>query len=349
LHRKTLPKYTIASGHENISVETVLNSRCNSDWTGNPYEFHWGMFDAKKNLSGDLIEKIITLSQVPSLTDLKIRISRDSNTLSFLVPNTKDSKKMSWLMVESGMQQQAVCLCCALLGVGMVFNNRGRDGQPISDKEFETTKIVLGPMKPGYDGSYWTSKFPGDPSPWMPGDLSDPKRDGGIPYLSGLNRLELSKIATETASKDSLSQLLWAARGRTPHFYLARPWGLTIPTRTGQQDITSLYVINNDKSYSYVNWLENRPTQSLQPLSEFSEKHFSDLSNELKYSRELIVIGINEDRNWALWEVGYQLFNLQIQACSLGISFKTFLLDDKQREIISAAGINNPVVAFSYS
>ena len=37
------------------------------------------------------------------------------------------------------------------------------------------------------------------------------------------------------ADKTKISQLLWAARGRTPHYVKSHPWGLTIPTWGGVQ------------------------------------------------------------------------------------------------------------------
>ena len=38
-----------------ISVEMALNSRCTSDYDGNPKRFHWGMFDPERKLSKDQI------------------------------------------------------------------------------------------------------------------------------------------------------------------------------------------------------------------------------------------------------------------------------------------------------
>ena len=251
-------------------------------------------------------------------------------------------------MIESGMRQQAVCLVCAALGVGMVFYNKGRDGVVLSDSDFLTTRIDLGPMKPGYEGSYWTSKAPGEPSAWMSGNLADPDRKGKIPFLPILPELRLERKTSHSASEDSLSQLLWAARGRTPHYYLAMPWGLTIPTRTGQQDISSIYVIKDGKSFNYINWMNDRPTHSLSQIGEMPGSLFTDNGYGSQTRHGLIVMGINENRNWALWEVGYQMFNLVVQAHSLGVSYDTHFLDESQQKLIEQSGIKNPVVAFSH-
>ena len=63
-------------------------------------------------------------------------------------------------MIESGMQQQAICLICAALGVGMVFKNLSDNGVSFSDKYYATTRIQLDPMKPSYNGSSWSKLFP---------------------------------------------------------------------------------------------------------------------------------------------------------------------------------------------
>ena len=230
----------------------------------------------------------------------------------------------------------------------MVFNNQGRDGTVISPAQIETTKIKLGPMKPGYEGSYWTSKVPGEPSPWMSGNLADPDRKGNMPFLSILPELRLQRKTSHSASQDSLSQLLWAARGRTPHYYLARPWGLTIPTWGGRQDISSVYVIKNAKSFSYVNWMDDRPTHMLSDLGEMKVRLFGNNGNGHQDKYGLIIIGINENTNRALWEVGYQLFNILAQAHSLVISYDTHFLDQSQQRQIEQSGIKNPVIAFSH-
>lgn len=52
-----------------ISVETALNSRCNSDYDQNPKKFHWGMFDKTKRLSDEQIKKIIELAKIPRFTN----------------------------------------------------------------------------------------------------------------------------------------------------------------------------------------------------------------------------------------------------------------------------------------
>ncbi len=346
IHRWTLPDFRVAEGGEDVSVEKVLNSRCNSDWDGDPYTFHWGMFDTTRNLPGEIVEKVIQLARVPRFTDREINILEDSHTLSFVVPNEPDNEIMDLLMLESGMQQQAVGLVCAALGVGMVFDNRGKDGVLLSDTEFETTKIRLGPMKPSYNGSFWEARSPGDPVPWLQGNLPDPERNGDVPFLSALPSVEMEKTGRRTATKKSLGQLLWAARGRTPHYYLSRPWGLTIPTWKGVQTLTTVYVVRKGKAYKYINWEDESPTHFLSEIGNLSGAVFHENDTVPISDAGMIVIGVNEDMKKSLWEAGYQLFNLLVQASALDISWKTIVPDARQKKYLAESGVFNPVIGF---
>ena len=51
----------------------------------------------------------------------------------------------------------------------------------------------------------------------------------------------------------------------------------------------------------------------------------------------------NETFGRALWEIGYQLLNLLVQANSLDIGYKTILLNEKQKISLSNAGVKNSV------
>ena len=138
------PTFDLPEGGHNISVETALNSRCTSDYDENPEEFHWGMFDGKKKLSSEQIESVLSLARIPRFTDQRAEIRSERNILIFVVGNQVSGIMRDWMMVESGMQQQAVALICAALGVGMVFRNMGKDGTSISDTDYGTIKIRLG-------------------------------------------------------------------------------------------------------------------------------------------------------------------------------------------------------------
>jgi hypothetical protein len=75
-----------------------------------------------------------------------------------------------------------------------------------------------------------------------------------------------------------------------------------------------------------------------------------DLHNKLKELFPLhnffILLGKNENFSRALWEVGYQLLNLLIQAHALDLTYKAILLDENQRKIFQGIGIKDPVSVF---
>jgi len=173
----------LSAQSKNISVEMALNSRCNSDYDGIPEIFHWGAFDKKKKLTKEQIETIVGYAKIPEFTNHRSEINSDYNILTFIIENQTFEIERQWLMVESGMQQQAVCLVCSALGVGLVFKNRGKNGALISDEDYATISMRLDPIKPAYGNSYWSTEPPSDPKPWKKGNLQDPKRDGPKPLL----------------------------------------------------------------------------------------------------------------------------------------------------------------------
>jgi hypothetical protein len=326
-----------------VSVETALNSRCTSDYDENPKKFHWGMFDRSKKLSDAQIEKLIHLARIPRFTSQKVEIQSKDTMLTFVIDNHVSDLLREWMMVESGMQQQAVGLVCAALGVGMVFRNKGKDGKPISETDCATVKIKLDAMKPSYSGSFWSSSPPTGGKAWLKGNLPAPVRDGDKPLISVLSDLKIENKGAVTPTRDSISQLLWAARGRTPHFYKSRPWGMTIPTWGGKQDISSVSFISDNKLFKYLNWKNNRPAHSLLMLNNINSYLSNDLLTTFSANYGLIVLGKNEDFGRALWEIGYQLLNLMVQACALNISYQSILLDEKQKNYFRNIGINEPV------
>ncbi|MEW6067030.1 MAG: hypothetical protein AB1610_01845 [Nitrospirota bacterium] len=333
----------LSSEGETISVEMVLNSRCTSDYDENPKKFHWGMFDRTKKLSNEQIKKIIRLAKIPRFTDRKVEIKSDRNMLTFVIENRTSVPLRDWIMVENGMQQQAVGLVCAALGVGMVFSNLGKDGNPISDTEYATINIKLDPMKPTYDRTFWTSSTPSGEKHWMRGNLPDPVRDGKKSLVSMLDTLKLKNKGSQIATIESLSQLLWAARGRTPHFYKSKPWGMTIPTWAGEQHISSIYLISDNKLSQYINWANNRPTHSLVELKKIDKTLLHQLKSSFFVYDKFIVLGKNENFNRALWEVGYQLLNILLQANALDMSYEVALLDENQKNVLRNIGIKDPV------
>ena len=326
-----------------ISVEMALNSRCSSDYDGNPKKFHWGMFDATKKLSNKQIEKVVNLSKIPLFTNQRAEIQSNKDILTFVINNQADAVQKEWMMVESGMQQQAVGLVCSALGIGSVINNLGKDGTRISRDDFATVKMKLDAMKPTYNGSFWTDRAPSGWSPWLRGNLPDPLRYGEKPLIATLAGLKTNHEGTNKYTEETVSQLLWAARGRTPHLYKTRPWGLTIPTWGGEQDISSVYLISNYRLYKYINWYRNRSTHSLEELNKINEDLMYKLEKLFPSNKNLIVLGKNENFNRSLWEVGYQLLNMLLQAHALDMPYEAALLDEDQKSALRNIGIKDPV------
>jgi hypothetical protein len=330
-----------------VSVELALNSRCTSDYDGNQYKFHWGMFDETKKLSDEQINRIVTHAKIPRFTDGRVEIRKKDNLLTFVIESEKAAILNDWMMVESGMQQQAVGLICAALGIGMVFQSSSKDGRSISDTDHENIKIKIDAMKPSYNDSYWTNSPPDGNESWRSNNLPITRRNGGKPLLSVLRDLKVEDLNGNIATQESISQLLWAARGRTPHLYKSKPWGMTIPTWGGEQNISSVYLVSRNSLSKYINWNKNRPAHELLECHKINNNLFQELLRPFSANQGLIVLGINENYARAFWEIGYQLLNLLLQAKALEIYYQAFLLNEAQKINIRAAGVADPVVVVS--
>jgi hypothetical protein len=326
-----------------ISVETALNSRCTSDYDDIPQHFHWGMFDKTKKLSSEQIKKIMKHAKIPRFTDVRTEIRNEQNMLIFIIDNRASGISKNWLMVENGMQQQAIGLVCSALGVGMVFSSVGSNRPSESEGDYVTTRIKLDPIKPSYEGAFWTTQAPSGPKPWLKGNLPDPARSGQNSLLETLAGLQTHHDGRNKFSEQSLSQLLWAARGRTPHYYKSEPWGLTIPTNRGEQNITSIYVMTNKQASQYVNWSNNKPTHSLKEIKKIDTSAWDSITGLFPEAKYFLIITKNIDTNWAYWETGYQLLNILLQARALNISYRAALLNENQIKTLQTSGISNAV------
>lgn len=333
----------LAQDGPSITVETALNSRCTSDYDDNPKLFHWGIFDKTKKLSPAQIEKIITHAQIPRFTDAHIEIVSDKNMLTFIMDHRVQGSLRDWVMVESGMQQQALGLVCAALGVGYVFSTLGVEGQFIRDDQYATVNIKLDAMKPSYNGAYWSSEAPSDIQPWKRGELPDPIRKGSKPLLAALGTLKTVNNNGRQTLMHDVGQLLWAARGRTPHYYKSDPWGMTIPTYQGRDDLSEVFLIHDGRLSKYVNWNDNSPTSSLKQVSKIDARSERLLATQYKLNHYYIVLNKKESPARSLWEIGYQLMNLLVQADALDISYQAVLLNNSQKELFNKMGINDPV------
>lgn len=246
-----------------IPLETALNSRCTSDSDGDPKVFHWGMFDLFTKLRPEDIQKIVDGAKIPTVTGRAAEVLVSGNELTFRIEKASSAIQKDWLMVASGMQQQAVCLACAALGAGMVFRNMGKDGTEASDGHIATVKMHVDAMKPSYGDSFWTTDAPGEP--WLKGNLPEPDRKGHRPLRQALSGLNFKHFGTTPVTDGSVGQVLWAARGRTPHLYKSRHCGLTIPTWGGEQRISGVYLIRGGRIFEYANESQGKPTHGIEP------------------------------------------------------------------------------------
>jgi hypothetical protein len=327
---------------ERVSVELALNSRCSSDYDGDPDVFHWGMFDVAAQLSGDRISRIARLAGRCWLSQAGAGIEADNNVLTTFVDKTVGGNGRELCMIASGMQQQAVSLACAALGVGMMFNALGADGSEISSGKLATVQMRLDSMKPSYRGSFWTGSAPEKERPWLSGNLPDPRRDGTTPLVTILKKVSSERQEGAAATRDSISQLLWAARGRTPHLYKSTPWGLTIPTWQGLQNIAAVYAAAGSKICKYVNWQKGRPTHALEPI--IADTALPSRLHDIFPPWNCFVILTTDDAYArGLWEVGYQLLNILVQASARGIACETIVLRDDHRAAFAGMPIEKPV------
>jgi hypothetical protein len=331
---------------EIISVEKVLNSRCSSDFDGNPKKNHWGVFIKDKYPSGRIIERVLRCCRVPQFSDGKLLLWFEDGYLFLGFEKTNDLFKMRLLHIESGMQQEAVYLACTALGLGTCIHNLGINGTEHKKKIATARHLILEKT-----GAYKTEKFstasPGPEKRFKKGkNLCEPKRDGNVECLSGLEQLTLFKNAGTQVNETDISQLLWAAKGRTPHYVKSHPWGLTIPTWGGGQNHTSIYLVKKNRLFRYRNWTTRffplwwkigNPTHNIKFVKEVN------ISPQLDDANAGVILSRNENTKRALWEVGYMLENMLLQTKSLGISYKSKVFTKEESRRLEQKGISDAV------
>jgi hypothetical protein len=332
-------EFEFPEGFKTVSLEMALNSRCSSDYFDDQTRFHWGRFDGMKKLSTAQIETILQNSSIPRITDLRVEILVNRNILTFTIDDQISGIQKDWAMVESGMQQQAIGLICATLGVGIKFRELGCDGGAISNSAWGNVKMRLDPAKPSYDGKYWCNTPPAG----INGNLPSPSRDGNNTLLATISSAKILSQYCNTYTEHDISQLLWAARGRTPHLHNSNPWGMTIPTWAGEQKLTGVYLLRDNQLFEYVNMEQSRPTHSLSLLFNLDELQAKKIKEYYYPYQAFIILIPNEHSGRALWEIGYQLLNLLLQAHGLHIQYKAILVDEFQRSNLYSLKLASPV------
>lgn len=341
--------------HSETSVEKALNSRCSSDTNTNQLKAHWGLYNPDKLLLHEHTGAIMQALQIPRFTNMELSVDLETNPIVLSIPAEGSKEELDFAHIESGMQQQAIHLVCAALGMGVCIKNIGVNGKILMNR-CKTVKMHIEMMHPSYGGSFWSIS---PPENWCLSDsLSEPCRDSGFPLLKAIEDAATSAEG-ETASSEDISQLLWAARGRTPHYVFGECRGLTIPIWAGGLTVpaivlsaifpsgkrlrvminqySSLYMAHSGKLRLYDNGDAKTSRHALTEIAEV----------ETNPSAADFLLAVNESNKRALWEVGYMLENLILQAVALGVGYKAVLCDDKLKNIWAEKGINNVCAIFS--
>jgi hypothetical protein len=343
---------------DTISAEKVLNSRCSSEDLG-PMKSHFGTFTNKRPQQAT-IDHILNCLNIPRFSSGKLLSWFKDGHLVLGFQNSEDQYLQRLLHVESGMQHQAVSLAATAQGIGSCIVNQGIDGTPDKEKT-ATAQFVLMEMVDPYETGKYTTAAPGPGKPLIHGEnLTDPLRDGYSECLEDLPNLAASKKSGPSAKEKDISQLLWAARGRTPHGIKTRKWklmwGLTIPTWGGVQDYASVYLLRDEKLYKYINW-----TKSFSLMNRLFREKFKwtrgnpthdirfvrnlELSSHMSGHEEAIFLCQNEQTGRSIWEVGYMLENIFLQAKSLGISYESRIFSAAESSELNALGAPNVVAS----
>jgi hypothetical protein len=341
-----------------VSIEKVLNSRCTSD--SGPTKSHFGTF-TDNHPSDTVIDNILSCLDTPRFSDGKLLHWFENGFLFLGFENPRDLYTQRLLHVESGMHHEAVYLACTADGVGTCIHNQGINGTQNGERTSTAIHLIMEIADP-YESGKFTTEPPGPQKPLITGKgLIEPLRDGDIECLPELSKLTTFKKSGSSATGKDISQLLWAARGRTPHCIKIDKWklmwGLTIPTWGGVQNHTSVYLVKDEKLYAYVNWtkefsLLNRLFREKvrwtrgNPTHDIRFVRNVDIASQMGGHEEAIFLCQNEHTGRALWEVGYMLENMFLQAKSLGISYESKIFSANEISQLGKMGVANAVAVF---
>jgi hypothetical protein len=344
---------------EIVSIEKVLNSRCSSSFSFEAKKSHWGTF-INRCPPKKIIDRVIRCCDIPRISDGKLLywFKNEYLFLGFEKPNEHYMEQV--LHIESGMQHQAVYLACTAQGVGTCIYNQGINGTEYG-KKIVTARYLIKEIADPYESGKFTTKPPCPDKSFMVGkNLSNPKRDSNIECLPHLEKLTFSNKSGSPATERDISQLLWAAKGRTPHQIRRHVWntlwGLTIPTWGGGQAYTRVYLVKHGELFRYTNWtkdfsLLNRLFLNYAKWTRGNPTHDLHFVKNLKTSKLLeeadtaIILCRNEKTNRALWEIGYMLENMFLQSKSLDIFYESKLFTTDEIPKLNELGLTNAVAA----
>ena len=124
---------------------------------------------------------------------------------------------------------------------------------------------------------------------------------------------------------------------------------MTIPTWAGEQNISSVNLLVQGKLYKFLNWHKNRPTQRVELSNELEEKNNKIISSQISPKNCFIILAKNESKARSAWEIGYQLFNMMLQAHVLNISYEAILLNKQQKDIFDNIGVSDAAAVLAIS
>ena len=342
-----------------VSIEKVLNSRCSSGFDFGTKKSHWGTF-INRRPPKKIVNRILRCCNIPRFSSGKLLHWFKDEYLFLGFEKSNDLYTERVLHIESGMQQEAVYLACVAQGVGTCIRNQSINGTEYGEK-IATARHLIMEMADPYDSGKFTTKAPGPEKPLIAGkNLSEPLRDGDVECLPQLEHLTSFNKSGFSATKKDISQLLWAAKGRTPHLIRKHVWnqlwGLTIPTWGGGQAYTSVYLVKDGKLFGYINWtkkfsLLNRVFLNYAKWTRGNPTHDIHFVRNVNIRAQLdgadtaIILGRNEKTSRALWEVGYMLENMFLQTKSVKISYRSKIFNYNEIKQMAKAGVSEAVAA----
>jgi len=341
-----------------VSIEKVLNSRCSSD--SGPTKNHFGTFTNKRPPEA-VMNHILNCLDIPRFSDGTLLHWLENEYLFLGFENSKDPHTQRLLHIESGMQHEAVYLACAAEGVGTCIHNQGINGTQYEEKIGTARHLIMEITDP-YETGKFSTRAPGPQKPFVLGkNLTEPRRDGDNEFTTQLPKLATFSKSGPPATEKDVSQLLWAAKGRTPHCVRVNRWnhmwGQTIPTWGGGQNYATIYLVMSGKLYTYVNWtkefsLINRLFREKFRWTRGNPTHDTqfvrnvEIGPQMQGHEEAIFLCQNENTGRALWEIGYMLENMFLQAKSLGISYESKIFSSDDISQLDKTGVTNAVAAF---
>ena len=103
-----------------------------------------------------------------------------------------------------------------------------------------------------------------------------------------------------------------------------------------------MYAVAGSKVYKYGNWLQGRPTHSLETIAADTSL-VGRMRDLFAPWNAFVILATDDSYSRGLWEVGYQLLNVLVQASGLGTAYQAILLRDDHRARLAGLPTETPV------